>query len=139
MKTAILLDTGPFVAYSYRRDENHQWAREQIDRFQPPLLICEPVLTETCFLLHRLIGSSDPVLEFVQPGAAKLAFNLANEFDVVRSLMARYANVPMSLADACLVRMSELYQDSLVLTTDSDFAVYRRNRNQPIPTLMPPS
>ena len=52
--------------------------------------------------------------------------------------MARYTNVPMSLADACLVRMSELYPDSLVLTNDSDFAIYRRNRNQTIPTLMPP-
>jgi hypothetical protein len=45
----------------------------------------------------------------------------------------------MSLADACLVRMSELYSDSVVLTTDSDFNVYRRNRRQIIPTLMPPS
>lgn len=79
------------------------------------------------------------MLEFIQTGAAQLAFNLADEFEVVRSLMARYANVPMSLADACLVRMSELYDDSLVLTTDSDFTVYRRHRNQTIPTLMPPS
>lgn len=137
MTTAILLDTGPLVAYFYRRDKNYQWAREQIDRVLPPLLICKPVLTETCFLLYRLIGSSEPVLEFIQTGAAQLEFNLADQFDVVRSLMARYANVPMSLADACLARMSELYADSLVLTTDSDFAIYHRNRNQIIPTLMP--
>ncbi len=138
MKAAILLDTGPFVAYFYRRDKNHQWARKQIDRFLPPLLLCEPVLTETCFLLYRLMGNSNPALEFIQGGGAKLAFNLADELAVVKSLMARYANMPMSLADACLVRMSELHSDSLVLTADSDFNIYRRHHNQTIPTLMPP-
>ncbi|MDQ3010377.1 MAG: PIN domain-containing protein [Acidobacteriota bacterium] len=137
MKTAILLDTGPLVAYFYRRDENHQWAREQIGRLPVPLLICEPVLTETFFLLYRLIGSGDPAFEFIQTGAARLSFNLSDELDAIKNLMTHYANVPMSLADACLVRMSELYSDSLVLTNDSDFNIYRRRRNQTIPTLMP--
>jgi predicted nucleic acid-binding protein len=102
------------------------------------LLTCEPVVTEACFLAHRLLGSSDPVLEFVNTGAAQLTFNLADELDAVRNLMARYANVPMSLADACLVRMSELYPDSVVLTTDSDFIIYRWHGRKAISTLMPP-
>jgi uncharacterized protein len=139
MKPTILLDSGPFVELFYRRDQEHHWARQQIAQLPIPLFTCESVLTETCFLLHRLIGSSDPALEFIQTGAAQLAFNLADEFDVVKSLMTRYADVPMSLADACLVRMSELHSDCFVLTTDSDFNIYRRHKDKTIPILMPPS
>ena len=53
--------------------------------------------------------------------------------------MLRYANVPMSVADACLVRMSELVADCTVFTLDGDFRVYRRNKRQKIPVLMPPN
>jgi uncharacterized protein len=84
-----------------------------------------------------LIGSSDAVFEFMQSGALQLAFSLADEFGAVRKLMAHYADVPMSLADACLVRMSELHSDGIVLTTDSDFGIYRKHRRQMIPTLIP--
>lgn len=139
MKPSNLLDTGPLVALFYHRDQHHSWAAEQIGRLPTPLLTCEPVVTETCFLLQRLLGSGDAVFEFMQTRALHLAFNLADELDAVRKLMAHYADVPMSLADACLVRMSELHSDSVVLTTDSDFNIYRKHRRQTIPTLMPPS
>src|SRR2546428_13292010 len=108
MNPIILLDTGPLVALFYRRDQYHTWARKQFSQVAAPLLPCEPVLTEACFLLHRLIGNCDAALEFINTGAAKVAFNLNDEIAAVRSLMTRYADVPMSLADACLVRMSEL-------------------------------
>jgi predicted nucleic acid-binding protein len=51
--------------------------------------------------------------------------------------MQRYASVPMSLADACLVRMSEVYENSQIITLDSDFTIYRKQRNQTIPVIMP--
>lgn len=139
MKPIILLDTGPLVALFYRRDQHHLWAREQIGQLPAPLLTCEPVLTEACFLLYRLLGNCDAALEFVETGAAEIGFSLNDEVTAVKSLMARYSNVPMSLADACLVRMSELYPDCVLLTTDSDFAIYRRYKRKIIPTLTPPS
>ncbi len=105
----------------------------------PPFLTCKPALTEACFLLHRLVGSNDAALKLLVDNLVQVAFDLNDEITAVRSLMARYANVPMSLADACLVQMSELHADSLVLTTDSDFDIYRRHRNQAIPTKMPPA
>jgi uncharacterized protein len=55
----------------------------------------------------------------------------------LRRLMTRYATVPMSLADSCLVRMSEIYPKSHVFTLDSDFRIYRRNGRQMIPTIAP--
>jgi len=51
--------------------------------------------------------------------------------------MARYQSVPMSFADACLVRMSELWPKTPVFTLDSDFRIYRRNKRQSIPLIAP--
>jgi uncharacterized protein len=66
-------------------------------------------------------------------------FQLQTEIERVRALMRKFATVPMSLADACLVRMSELHPHTTIATTNSDFRVYRRNRRQVIPTIKPGS
>jgi predicted nucleic acid-binding protein len=55
-------------------------------------------------------------------------FSLASEAQAVRKLMRKYSSVPMSLADACLVRMAELEKDLSIITLDNDFHVYRRGR-----------
>ncbi len=74
---------------------------------------------------------------FLQRGLVKVQFDLGAEVDAVVALMQKYADVPMSLADACLVRMSEIVADPIVLTTDSDFTIYRRHGRQIIPCEMP--
>jgi predicted nucleic acid-binding protein len=66
-----------------------------------------------------------------------LAFDLGNELERVVGLMDKYADVPMSLADACLVRMTESLADPVLLTTDTDFRVYRRHSRQTVPCVMP--
>ena len=135
--TGVLVDTGPLVALLNRRDRYHSWARETLDGIEPPLTTCEPVLSEACFLLSKVAGGQDAVLELVATGIVEIDFQVAQEIDDLRSLMKKFATVPMSLADACLVRMTELERDFLVLTLDSDFRIYRRNRRQVVPTLMP--
>ena len=102
-----------------------------------PLLTCEAVIAEACFLTQRMLGSSRAVYDFVETGAVKIEFNLSEEFEAVKNLALRYQNVPMSLADACLVRMSESNENSTVFTTDSDFLIYRKNGSQLIPTITP--
>jgi uncharacterized protein len=69
--------------------------------------------------------------------ALVLSFDLGAELEPVLTLMDKYADVPMSLADACLVRMSETLPDPAVLTTDSDFKIYRRHSRQVVPCLLP--
>jgi predicted nucleic acid-binding protein len=134
---AILLDAGPLVALLNRSDRQHTWAAEQVAGLRPPLLSCEAVLSEACFLLRRLDGGIDAVFRLLERGLIALGFRLADEAPAVRSLLARYRAVPMSLADACLVRLAELHAESVVLTLDADFRVYRKNGRQVIPTLMP--
>lgn len=136
MPTA-LLDTGPLVAYLYPRDAYHDWAVEQFTTLSLPFVTCEPVITETCFLLARNRMSPTHVLEAIERGALLVDFHLGEEVAQVRRSMARYANVPMSLADACLVRLAEM--TSLPLCTlDADFEIYRTRRGRALDLISPP-
>ncbi len=135
--TSVIVDTGPLVALLNRRDEHHDWARDVLETIQPPLFTCELVLSEACFLLQRFPGGSAAVLELVNRRVIDLRFSLADEGDRVGRLMNKYHEIPMSLADACLVRMAELNPTSPVLTLDGDFRVYRKERRRRISVLMP--
>jgi predicted nucleic acid-binding protein len=134
----VIVDTGPLVAFLNGRDRYHRWVTEVLEHVAAPLITCEAVLSEVCFLLQNTRGGSDAVFELLSRGIVKSTFRLDAEFVAVRRLTVKYANVPMSLADACLVRMSELERDAVVLTLDGDFRIYRRNRRQLVPTMMPP-
>ena len=137
MKRGVLLDTGPLVAFLNRRDEFHEWAMAQWDQIAPPMLTCEAVLSEAYFLLSRMHGESEPVMDLLQRKIVVPSFRLEGQIRPVQKLLKKYRSVPMSLADACLVRMSELYPDNCVLTLDSDFSLYRRSSRRMIPTIMP--
>ncbi|MEQ9237150.1 type II toxin-antitoxin system VapC family toxin [Coleofasciculus sp. E2-BRE-01] len=132
MKQNVLLDTGVLVAFVNQRENFHPWALNQWRMINPPLLTCEAVITEACFLLHHVYGGEEAVMGLVSGGTIQIPFRLSDEIGRVKELMNQYQNVPMSLADGCLVRMSELIKGSCVLTLDSDFRVYRKNRNQMI-------
>lgn len=138
MSQEIILDTGPLIALLNSRDPRHEWVREQWDTIEAPLLTCEAVVSEACFLARHLVDlGQEKVLEFVRRGAVDPSFPLADEIDAVVRLVRKYRDVPMSLADACLVRMSELHPDRPIFTLDRDFTIYRRNRRQRIPLLSP--
>jgi predicted nucleic acid-binding protein len=115
----------------------HSWAVEQWKRLRLPLLTCEPVLTEAAFLLHREGRGADAIFALLERGVVKVALAVEKEQADLRALMYRYRNRPMSLADACLVRLSEIHAGARVFTLDSDFRIYRRHGNKVIPTLMP--
>ncbi len=132
-----LVDCGPLVAFYDRKDKWHRWAHEQMDALTPPLLTTEPVVTEACFLLQRGTGNPAVILRAVQRGILQIAFDVETEASALEALIERYADVPMSLADASLVRLSELNRDSRVFTLDRDFRQYRRNSRQVIPLLAP--
>lgn len=133
----MLLDTGPLVALLGRREAEHEWVQAQFAALAAPFLTCEAVLTEACHLLGRYPGASSAVLQLLESGAIRIGMSLAEEFGAVRALYERYRNVPASLADACLIRMSEMFASCVVLTLDSDFQVYRRHGRRTIPLLRP--
>lgn len=97
----------------------------------------EPVITEACFLVAHLHDGTQKVLRLVAESVLQIDFSLAAEIEAVESLMKKYENVPMSLTDACLVRMSEMKADAKIFTLDGDFIIYRKNGRQQIPLIYP--
>ena len=124
------------MALLNRRDRHHAWVREVLGTVEPPVFTCEAVISEACFLLGRLTGGQDAVLELLSKDILRVDFRARPEISAVRGLMHKFARVPMSFAEACLVRMTELDAESVILTLDRDFRVYRRSRRQVIPTIM---
>lgn len=137
MSNPIILDTGVLIAFLMPKDKFHPWAVSQLSQVTDPVITCEPVITEACFLAQRIYHGQATVLKLLKQGHIQIPFNLNQEIAAIDKLMLRYTSVPMSLADACLVRMSEIYEDSAVLTLDSDFQIYRKHRNQNISVIMP--
>lgn len=130
-----ILDAGPLIAALNRQDEHHRWACETIERLGPPFYSCAEVLAEAA----AMTGQPAAIVEMVQAGEIILAFSLADEAARVLGLLRKYEDQPMDLADACVVRMTELMRDCRVVTLDSaDFSVYRRNGRDVIPTITPP-
>ena len=128
-----LLDTGPLVSFLASGLRHHAWAVEQWRRLRPPLLTCEPVLTEAAFLLKREGREADSLFALLERGVIRVALAVQEQQSDLRVLMRRYRSRPMSLADACLVRLSEIHATGEVLTLDSDFRIYRRHGNKVIP------
>jgi predicted nucleic acid-binding protein len=131
----VVVDTGFLVALLRRRDAHHEWAAVEGKARPPRWHTCEAVLTEGFHILGMPGGAG--LSELVVTGMVVVSFNLTEHAASVFELMLKYRDRPMSLADACLVRMSEVLDHPMVLTTDSDFQVYRRHSRQVIPCRMP--
>jgi uncharacterized protein len=135
MAGSVLVDASFLVAFLDRHEKHHAWAAAQAREYGPPWLTCESVLSETFHLLgSRALRSISALFE---RGSLSVSFRLDDHHESVLALMEKYAGVPMSFADACLVRMSEILREPLVLTTDSDFLVYRRHSRQVVPCVIP--
>ena len=135
MARHVLVDAGFLVALLSRGDAHHGWAAAHAPGHPPPWRTCEAVLSEA---FHLLGARGTPGLSaLVRRRAVMTTFDLDDDVESVLKLLQKYADVPMSLADACLVRMTETLADPIVLTTDSDFRIYRRHGRQTVPCLMP--
>jgi len=135
----IVLDTGPLVALLDAADQHHAWAAAEFGRFVGAVRVCEAVLTEALYLLRTLRPAQEKILEWVERRELTCDFVLPDEVRAVRALWSRYANVPMSLADACVVRMAELHPRAVVCTLDSHFSIYRKAMKTPLNLLTPTS
>ena len=135
MARNVLIDAGFLVALLSGRDAHHQWAVAQASELPPPWSTCEAVLSEAFHLLgDRGLPSLGAVL---RRRAVLVPFTLSENLEAVVKLIEKYSNIPMGLADACLVRMTETLADPIILTTDQDFRVYRRHSRQVVPCETP--
>ena len=134
MAENVLVDAGFVVALLSKRDTHHKWAAAQALQLAPPWSTCEAALSEA---FHLLGARGMPALSaLLRRRSVLAAFDLAKDLDAVLKLMQKYSDTPMSLADACLVRMTETFADPILLTTDADFRVYRRHSRQTVPCVI---
>src|SRR3981189_1114621 len=135
MARNVLADAGFVVALLSNRDAHHQWAVTQAHDLHPPWSTCEAALSEAYDLLGKRGAPS--LGQLLRRRAVVVAFELSQNVEPVAKLIEKYSDVPMSLADACLVRMTETLADPIILTTDEDFRVYRRHSRQVVPCVTP--
>jgi predicted nucleic acid-binding protein len=132
-----IVDTGPLVAFLDRAEQHHRWVVEQVEELDPPLLVCEPVLAEAMYLLARFPRAQDALFELLENGALSIAFRIEEHIPALLKLHQKYRDRPMSLADACIVRMAEIYERHAVLTLHSDFTVYRKHGRDALALIYP--
>ena len=135
MAANVLVDTSFLVAFLNRRDFDHRWATSQAAKSHFPWKTCEPVLSEAFYVLGP--RGAPRLIDLLDTRALICVFQLDENLKEVLDLFQKYADVPMSLADACLVRMTEVLPDPVLLTTDTDFRIYRRNSRQTVPCVSP--
>ena len=137
MGKIVLVDTGPLVAALRRRDQHHEWARAHFQAATEPFVTCEAVISECLFLLERAREGKEALCSLLERGIVAVRYSFEDELAETLRLVRRYNDTPMSFADACLVRMAEKGNNSVVFTTDSDFRTYRKNGRQVIPLIIP--
>jgi predicted nucleic acid-binding protein len=135
MAANLIADSGFLVALLTDRATEHDWAVSEAIRFPRPWKTCEAAISEAFYLLRP--AGTNALTDLLDRGAVVSAFDFAAHTDEVLRLMKKYNDVPIAFADACLVRMTEVYSDPILLTTDSDFRIYRRHGRQIVPCVMP--
>ena len=127
----ILLDTGPLVALLSKNDVNHDRARRIFAECMPPFRSCEAVIAEACFLMRKVHPAAPAdVVALGARGVYSMAIAAREHWSNIEALLKKYANRPISMADACLIRCAEIHQEARILTFDPDFTVYRWARNR---------
>ena len=133
----VLVDTGVIVALLDRSERHHARCVRAMEGLERPLVTCEAVIAESCYLLRGLPGAADTVLENVERGVFQIPFQLSRAASSVRSILRKYRDLAPDLADACLVQLAEELDTGDILTLDRDFESYRWRRNRPFHLLVP--
>jgi predicted nucleic acid-binding protein len=123
--TPVLLDTGCIVALLDRSERHHEACKQALLDLTVPLVTCEAVIAEACWILRGIRGAADAVLRNVEEGVFGIPLPLVTASGSVRALLKKYSRVRMDLADACLVNMADELGTGRILTLDRDFRIYR--------------
>lgn len=127
----VLLDTGVIVALLDRSEKFHQACAEAVQLLEAPLITCEAVVAESCYLLRNLPGAPEAVIENVAEGIFQVPFQLSREVAGLKPILRKYRDRKIDLADACLIRLADEFETADILTLDGDFEIYRWGKNKP--------
>lgn len=136
----ILADSGFWIALGNRRDRHHERAVRAAKKYSAEGFVTTwPVLTEVVHLIAHRVHPAQAVafVRDVTRGAATVADLPDSALHRIETLMQRYANLPMDLADASLVVLAEEYGEGRILSTDArDFGGYRWKNRKPFTNVL---
>ena len=132
----VLLDTGVIVALIDRRERYHAQCATLVERLERPMVTCEAVIAESCYLLRALPAGVGTVMENIERGLVQIPFQLSQSAAPVRAMLKKYRDLPASLADACLIHLADLFDTGDILTLDRDFTTYRWRTMHPFRLLL---
>jgi predicted nucleic acid-binding protein len=135
--TPALLDSSVLVAWLDKRDRWHRKCAAVRSSLEPPLMTCEAVIAESCYLLQGIDGAAEDILANVANGTFQIPFQLSACAREVQTILRKYRDTPADFADACLIHMADQLDTGDILTLDSDFAHYRWRRNRSFHMLIP--
>jgi predicted nucleic acid-binding protein len=131
----VLLDTGFIVALLDRSERFHKACARTVREVEAPLVTCEAVITESCYLLRNLSGAPEAVIENIAAGIIQVPFQLSRDTAGVKQVLRKYKDRKIDLADACLICLADQFGTADILTLDQDFAIYRWGKNKPFRVL----
>lgn len=127
----VLLDTGVIVALLDRSESSHAVCAEEVQDLEAPMITCEAVITESCYLLRNVSGACETIIDNVNGGIFQIPLQLSRDTVGVKQILRKYSDRKIDLADACLIRLADEFETADILTLDRDFAVYRWGKNKP--------
>jgi predicted nucleic acid-binding protein len=131
------VDTGVIVALLDRSESYHARCVSVVEGLEQPLVTCEAVIAESCYLLRGLPGAAESVLENIERRVFQIPFQLTRAAAPVRSILRKYRDLAPDFADACLIQLAEEVDTGDILTLDRDFHSYRWRRDRPFHLLVP--
>lgn len=126
---SVLLDTGMIVALLDSTDSYHARCSDAMADIGAPLVTCETVIAESCYLLRQVEGAAEAILHSVANREFLIPISLADAAIPVRRVMAKYRDRRIDLADAFLIHLADEFDTGDILTVDRDFRVYRWGKN----------
>jgi len=126
----VLLDTGVIIALLDRSENHHSRCSRLLRDIHAPLITCEAVLAESCYLLRNLRGAAEAILDNVVAGIFQIPFYISKDTSNVKRQLRKYRDRKIDLADACLICLAEEFETGEILTLDGDFAIYRWRKNR---------
>ncbi|MBV9304467.1 MAG: PIN domain-containing protein [Acidobacteriaceae bacterium] len=127
----VLLDTGVIVALLDRSELRHTDSVEALDQVDAPLVTCEPVIAEACYLTRSLPGAPEAILQNVADGTFQIPIQLSRSAMAIQRILRKYRDQKIDLADACLIHLASELRTGDILTLDKHFTVYRWGANRP--------
>jgi len=133
----VLLDTGVIVALLDRSERHHKYCEAALDAVAGPLVTCEAVIAESCYVLRFLPGAPEAILENVLAGTFQIPFQLSQCASQIQRVLRKYQDRQVDFADACLIHLANEFHSGEILTLDRDFEIYRWSGNKPFHLLIP--